>query len=194
MAMRGAEATRTKIEEAALRLFVEQGVAETGIREIAAAAGVSEGAMYRHYPSKEALVWGLFSLGLARFARDLDARQAQARGTRAKCAAMVRAFAELFDETPVLFRFILLVQHRQIDKLAPDAPNPVEVVRRVIADGMAAGEVPQGDADLATAMVMGIILQTATFKLYGRIKPSLTELAPTLAASCWKVLGTAKER
>jgi AcrR family transcriptional regulator len=192
--MRDGETTKARIEEAALELFVEHGVAETGIREIAAAAGVSEGAMYRHYPSKEALVSSLFSLGLGQFARDLDALQAKARGARAKCAAMVRGFAELFDRSPLLFRFILIVQHRQLAKLTPESPNPVEVVRRVIADGMAAGEVPKGDPDLATAMVMGIILQAATFKLYGRIKPSLTELAPVLGTACWKVLGTVKER
>jgi AcrR family transcriptional regulator len=192
--MRDGEATRARIEAAALKLFVEQGVAETGIREIAAAAGVSEGAMYRHYPGKDALVRGLFTLGLAKFAGDLDALQAARRGTRAKCEAMVRGFAELFDRSPVLFRFILIVQHRELETLPADTPNPVEIVRKVIAAGMAAGDVPKGDADLATAMVMGIILQTATFKLYGRIKASLVALAPTLADACWKVLGTAKER
>ena len=34
---------KDKIEGAALRLFVERGVAETSIREIAVAAGVSQG-------------------------------------------------------------------------------------------------------------------------------------------------------
>ncbi len=37
-------------------------------------------------------------------------------------------------------------------------------------------------------MVMGIILQTATFKVYGRIQQPLGDLAPTLAAACWKTL------
>jgi hypothetical protein len=66
--------------------------------------------------------------------------------------------------------------------------NPVESVRGVIADGMARGEIPAGDADLATAMVMGIILQPATFKVYGRIEQPLSDLAPTLSTACWKAL------
>jgi hypothetical protein len=61
-------------------------------------------------------------------------------------------------------------------------------VRAVVAAGMARGEIPPGDPDLATAMVMGIILQTATFKVYGRIAQPLGALAPTLAGACWNVL------
>jgi AcrR family transcriptional regulator len=186
--MRDGEATRARIEAAALRLFVERGVDATGIREIASATGLSEGAMYRHYAGKDALVWQLFAAGFSGFARQLEQLQAAADGTRAKCEAMVRGFCALFDADPLLFRFILLVQHGQSGKITPEMPSPVEVVRRVIARGIKRREIRRGDADLMTAMVMGIILQTATAKVYGRIAPSLTRLAPTLAAACWRVL------
>jgi AcrR family transcriptional regulator len=186
--MRDRGATRGRIEAAALRLFVERGVGETGIREIAAATGLSEGAMYRHFAGKDALVFELFSAGFAAFARELDRLHAAATGTHAKCDAMVRGFCALFDADPVLFRFILLVQHGQAAKITPDMPNPIEIVRTVIEQGMKRREIPRGDIDLMTAMVMGIILQTATAKVYGRIRPTLTKLAPTLAAACWRVL------
>ena len=41
--------TRDRIEQAAVRLFVEKGVAETTVRDIARAVGLSEGALYRHF-------------------------------------------------------------------------------------------------------------------------------------------------
>ncbi|QJA05917.1 TetR family transcriptional regulator [Thermosulfurimonas marina] len=53
--MRGGQATREKILREALRLFQERGLAETSISDIEAAAGVSKGALYFHFPSKEAL-------------------------------------------------------------------------------------------------------------------------------------------
>jgi hypothetical protein len=39
-----------------------------------------------------------------------------------------------------------------------------------------------------TAAIVGIVLQTATFKVYGRIGRPLTELADELSASCWAVV------
>jgi AcrR family transcriptional regulator len=52
---------RGKVERAALDLFAAEGIDGVSIAEIAAAAGVSQGALYRHYPSKDELAWSLFS-------------------------------------------------------------------------------------------------------------------------------------
>ena len=181
--------TKGRIETAALQLFVDKGVAETSIRDIAAAVGFSDGALYRHYASKDDLVWDLFRGSFESYAKTLAALAAERTGCRGKIAAMVQGFCDLFDADSRLFRFLLLVQHGQLARVTQDMPNPVETVRGVIAAGMARGDIPAGNPDLATAMVMGIILQTATFKVYGRIQQSLGELAGTLAAACWKILG-----
>jgi len=183
------EATRARIEAAALRLFVEQGVDATGIRDIAQAVGLSDGALYRHYPSKDELVWQLFREGFEGLAGELERLAATERGARLQVEAMVRGFCALYDADSLLFRFLLLVQHGQLQRVKPGMANPVESVRAVIARGMKRGEIAASDPDLATAMVMGLILQTATFKVYGRITKSMTALAPALADACRKVLG-----
>jgi TetR/AcrR family transcriptional repressor of nem operon len=48
--------TRKRILSAAGRLFLQHGVAETGIASIMAAAGLTQGGFYRHFRSKEQLV------------------------------------------------------------------------------------------------------------------------------------------
>ena len=58
--MRDGKATRERIEQAAMGLFVSQGVSETTIRDIATAAGVAEGALYRHHRGKDELILALF--------------------------------------------------------------------------------------------------------------------------------------
>ncbi len=49
-------------------------------------------------------------------------------------------------------------------------PNPVDVVREVIVQAMATGEIPSRDADLAAAAAIGTVMQPATYKLYGRFE------------------------
>jgi AcrR family transcriptional regulator len=47
---------RDRIVEAATRLFAERGYAATSTREVAAAAGVSEGLIFKYYPTKRQLL------------------------------------------------------------------------------------------------------------------------------------------
>jgi AcrR family transcriptional regulator len=49
------DAVRERIEEVALGLFVRQGYSGTTTRQIADGAGLTPGALYVHYPGKEAL-------------------------------------------------------------------------------------------------------------------------------------------
>jgi AcrR family transcriptional regulator len=49
--------TRAAIAEAAVELFTERGFAETTMDEVAEAAGVSRRTAYRHFPSKDDLVF-----------------------------------------------------------------------------------------------------------------------------------------
>ncbi|MER6300372.1 helix-turn-helix domain-containing protein [Kitasatospora sp. NPDC001539] len=50
-------ATRQKIADTALRLFLERGYDAVGIREVAAEADVAVTTLFSHFPSKEALVF-----------------------------------------------------------------------------------------------------------------------------------------
>ena len=52
---RQAEATRQLLVSVARRLFAEQGYADTSVEEIIRSAGVARGALYHHFPGKDAL-------------------------------------------------------------------------------------------------------------------------------------------
>src|SRR5258707_1433266 len=60
-----AEDTKARVERAALTLFVARGVAETTTKEIAMAASIAEGTIYRYFPSKEGLALDLFAREIA---------------------------------------------------------------------------------------------------------------------------------
>jgi AcrR family transcriptional regulator len=56
---RRAEARPDEVLDAALDLFIEQGFAQTRVDDIAKRAGISKGAVYLYFPSKEAILEGL---------------------------------------------------------------------------------------------------------------------------------------
>jgi AcrR family transcriptional regulator len=55
--------------EVATRLFAEQGYDGTSIEAVQAAAGVSRGSLYHHFPGKEALFWAVLEEVGARIAQ-----------------------------------------------------------------------------------------------------------------------------
>jgi len=180
--------TKELIARTALHLFVEKGITETTIRDIASAAGIAEGTLYRHYESKDQLAWELFSSNYLAFARELDRLQEDYDNLRDKLTAMIRQFCTFFDRDPVLFSYLLLAQHAQLKKVTPEMQTAVTVLQKVIAQGMAKGEVPEMEVELAAAMVLGVVLEVATFKAYNRITRDLSELSDSLATVCWRVL------
>lgn len=60
---RKVRATRARIAEAALELFVSQGFAETTIDQIATAAGVGRRTIFRHFATKEAILFDHLVVG-----------------------------------------------------------------------------------------------------------------------------------
>ena len=186
--MRDGAPTKARITATALRLFVEQGIAETTIEDLARAAGVAQGALYRHYPSKEALAWDLFISNYTALALRLDQLQKSQPTLQAKLDAMIRHFCTFFDWDRTLFAYLLLSQHGHLSRVKPSMPNPVDVLRDVVAEGVRKREIPKVDPNVGAAMVMGLVLQVATTRIYDRIEVSLSSLADTLVAGAWRVL------
>ena len=99
------------IKDAALRLFVEQGIHATGIREIAQEAGYSEAALYRHWTNKDDLVYNLFCEHLEEVVMRLETHLTGKGSCYDKLQGAVEALYRLYDEQPYTFRFILIIQH-----------------------------------------------------------------------------------
>jgi AcrR family transcriptional regulator len=178
---------RAPLKHAALDLFVTRGVHAAGIRDIAKHAGCSEAALYRHWASKEDLVANLFREHLAEVRVALEAAiggETTLDGqARAACAACYR----LYDEQPLVFRFVMLVQHELAKDLPPELRMPQDIITDMIAAAVKRGEAA-GDPVLLAAAVIGIFLETATFVIYGRLPGPLTAYIEPVTASALRVL------
>lgn len=179
--------TRAKIERAALTLFVEKGVDAATTREVAAAAGLSEGALYRHFASKEAIAETLFLAIHERLARLVREAGAAGETIEEQAGAVVDAWTKTADDDWTLFAFHLLATPHFLPT-PPGSDNPVAAAEDLISAAMARGEIPEGDAMLVAAMALGVVLQAAQHKVYGRISGPLSAHAPAFRRGVVAVL------
>ncbi len=161
---------REPLLAAALRLFVERGIDGTGIREVAREAGVSEAALYRYWASKDILVRELYTEHLIDVVRLMDAAVDGAAGIDEAITRAVIAIYEVFDQDPLVFRFVLLAQADVRLIPAAGVRTPLDVVTD-LAQRAAPSDVDH--RHLAAAWV-GLFLQTAQHVLLGRLPPPLS--------------------
>ena len=180
---------RERIEGAALTLFVERGVDAATTREIAAKAGVSEGAIYRHFDSKDELAAAMFLKVHTRLAALIREAARQKRGIADEAAAIIDAYCATADEDFRLFTFHLLYTHRFLP--TPDGvDNPVDAVEDIISAAMKRREIARGDPAFIAGLALGLVLQTALQIHYGRLEGPLSAHASELVTATLAVMRT----
>ena len=179
---------RPKIERAALKLFIHEGVDAATTREIAEKAGVSEGALYRHYKGKDELALSLFMETHNRLGLMMQEALSGAGTLEDKVHAAVEAYCELADEDFLLFSFHLVSLNRYLpyDKRRED--DPVSITERIIEGLMKEGILPKGDPALKAAMALGVVMQAGQNKIYNRLPGPLSQHAGAMARAVVAVL------
>nr|WP_281418538.1 TetR/AcrR family transcriptional regulator [Ancylobacter oerskovii] len=172
-----------------MRLFASRGVAGTSVRDIAEAVGVSEGALYRHFPSKEELARALFLERYADLAQQILKLKQRDMPLSRQLGRVVELGCALFDEEPALFAYLLINQHDHLAHV-PDDPerNAVSALAVLLETG---GSAPPQPPALAAAMVLGLLVQPAVFALYGRLDGPLMRHAPAISEAMLRALGLA---
>jgi AcrR family transcriptional regulator len=181
---------REIIEESAIRLFATKGLARTTIKDIAAAAGVTEGALYRWYDGKEEMAWKLFNRELDQFTHLVSEALFDDRMSFSlRLNLAVQTIYDYYQYNSDQFAFILLTQHGfPEDRLLTRETEPHGMAERFVGQAVGAGEIPPCDADLHAGLLMGAIMQPLVLHRYGRIE--LTPETPGLVtAACLRILG-----
>jgi len=100
-------ATREQLIEVATRLFAERGYEDTSIEAVLAAAGVSRGALYHHFPGKDALFEAVVESVENRITTEMAAAIGGAPDAMAILRAGALAWIGLAGD-PVIQRVILI--------------------------------------------------------------------------------------
>lgn len=162
---RRAEDRPDELLDAALALFVEQGYTATSVAQIARAAGLSKGAVYLYFPSKQAILEGLVRRAVAPIAtramatagpRPTDLRLAL-RGLLGIVSSAL-GDPEIFSIPKIVIREAVIApeiaemyRHAVFDNVLPAA-------REVIRYGIESGQLRPVDPDLTLRTIMGPVI------------------------------------
>lgn len=120
-----------RLLEAADDLFYRQGAAATTVREITAACGLSPGALYNHFASKEELLYKLVQSRHRLVEEEVAQAQAAVAGDpAAELAAIVTVFVRVHFESEVGAR----VANREYRHLSGRRLHEVVAIRRRLRD------------------------------------------------------------
>ncbi len=164
------------ILDAALACFAELGYDATRVRHIAARAGVSDAALYRHHASKEAVATALFATPMRRYSEALERATADADDPVAdRLRAIAFVSLELRWEEPDAYDFVLGHQSHFLDALPADFPYPLHRIERLLEEGQRDGSVRDGNVRALAALVLGCVNYPAIVARHSR--PGQIELA-----------------
>ena len=181
MAGRKGGETRARIEAEALKLFAQKGVDATSMRDLSAAVGIAEAAIYRYFDNKEAIGRAVFTMHYKVLAGKVNEIAGQSWLFPRRVRALVDMFCDLFDREPEIFGFLLIHQHAHLRYVADDPQsNAAAALVQMMAQAFERGDILESDAELAAAMALGAVIQPAVFKLYGRLPGGLSERSDAL--------------
>lgn len=152
--------SQLRIEAAALELFTKHGFHGTNIRDIAENAGVSQGAIYTFYPSKEAIFHGLvrsyrYSMGkfLERIFKAMD-DPFSSNGLRLFAAAMRSMVYDDAQYWLLMYIDVIEFKNQHFLKIFRDIP---EQFRRLLGPGVTQVRGRSDWCGMDAALVMAMI-------------------------------------
>lgn len=96
------EDTRTRILKAALRLFARQGYDATTTKDLAAAAGVAEGTLFRHFVNKKAILVEVATKGWVEILTDLLTELSEMGSYKAVAQVMRRRMLRMRESSDLM--------------------------------------------------------------------------------------------
>ncbi|GAA4523397.1 TetR/AcrR family transcriptional regulator [Amycolatopsis samaneae] len=192
----GDAGTAERIAAAALAILVKEGAQAVTMRRVAAAAGVTAMATYRHYPNREALLRKVADDAFAEIGRDWG-HHAGAGDLETRLHRLSEDFLDFALGKPNLYRFLLTDRRDEARRFPEDfrdgsspAFSPVlEAVEQAIREGL----LRPGDPIEITLAVTMPVVGLVQFYLGGRIGLSEQDFRALCARTVERVLdGTRK--
>jgi AcrR family transcriptional regulator len=181
------------IEQAAIELFACKGPTGATVKDIAFKAGVTEGALYRHYPGKENMATALFARELAALRLSLiEVLEADMPPAPKLRALVERLYAEYARRPYALMFIILNFQNLQGINLTGETANIYDFI--IERTGQLLGGCSPPPDDIVPTLLTGVIMQPVLFHHHGKLAGHPLDYVEQVAAACRRLLGIAEDR
>lgn len=175
-----ADERRAATVEAVIELAAEQNPAEITTTAIADRMGLTQGALFRHFPTKDTILEAAMSWVSERLMARVDKAAQNADSPLAALEAMFLAHIDFVAKHPGVPRMLFGELQRSGKTLAKTMAQALIQqyggrLRRLLEDGKAAGELdPDLDVDAAAVlfigMIQGLVMQSLIAGKVGQIR------------------------
>jgi AcrR family transcriptional regulator len=189
--------TRSRILDAALACFLQAGYEQTTIARIREQSGVSNGALFHHFPTKEAIADALHVDAIASFQQGLwKLLEGRPRSVRAAVAGTISHQLRWIEDNQDRARFLYVRGHLDWDS---PAGAEIQALNRTLAQAyrdwlaplLGGGQIRPMSMLMLTAIVTGPVHAVARRSLAGHLSSPLHSYADELVdAACAALRGT----
>jgi len=186
---------RERILQAALEVFARKGYHRAIVDDIVRASGTSKGAVYHHFPTKEALFLALVDEFSNHLATAVAGAIENRRGALAKVEGALQAALETFARHRELARILLLeavsLGATYEVKRAEVHSRFAALIKSYLDQAVAEGSIPPLNTEVATLAWLGAVNEVVIQWLHSG-QPDLDgEAVPTLTTLLLRSIGAA---
>ncbi|MBT5802732.1 MAG: TetR/AcrR family transcriptional regulator [Gemmatimonadetes bacterium] len=143
---------KNEIVTATVHLMARQGVNGTSVRQIATAAGVTEGALYRHFKGKDDLCQQAYFTIVADMASTKEMIALSTASVAEKVREWVRVSYDYYDQFPDAFSYVFFTEHAFPQSWQEITTRQSRIFTRIIA------QMQPTHSELALSHFSGVLL------------------------------------
>jgi AcrR family transcriptional regulator len=163
---------RDELLRAAARVFAEKGFHGARISDVAEEAGVAYGLVYHYFRSKDELLETIFRESWGRLIGVLESIADTPKPALERLRLVTAALLRTWQQEPDLVRVLVreVARSAQVQSHAGELGAAFAIIRRVIEDGQASGEIrAELDPRLAAWIVYGAVEELHTGWVLGQL-------------------------
>ena len=176
-----------EIVAATVRLVAQKGVNGTSIRQIAKLAGVTEGAIYRHFTSKEDLCQQAYCHFVAEMLAAKEQITESKESIRTKFHEWVKVSYEYFDRFPDAFTYVVLIPHDLPEGLHHLATRQSKLLAEIVAELPSVPNDAMRFAEVAVCHFTGVMLNVPRLINEGVLHGSAMDYTDEVVEAIWRM-------